>query len=133
MPEANEALPGGNEKIPVPVRRYVNLYPLELRFPDGMESALFGLRCFGSAERKFREIRGAYSTSMDYPRGYTPNPTNQEMCSAPTGQNEVVRAIFPASDCFLRSACCSRRSRDSMIRGRVYGRATIWVVNADPG
>ena len=72
MPVANEALPGRNAKIPVPVRRYVDLCPLELRFPDGTESEVFRFRCFGSSEHKSPEIRGAYSISMDYPRRCVP-------------------------------------------------------------
>jgi len=104
MREAHVDLPGHNEKIRVPARCYVKLHPLELPFTDGMETTVFGLACFGSAERKFGKISGVCSPPMNYPGAYTLNPTNQGVCSAMTGHNGVVRVVFSASDRFLRNA-----------------------------
>ena len=94
MPAPGEALPGRDAKMPVPAQHYVNGHPLEPPYPQGMETALFGLGCFWGAERKFWEIPGVYSTSVGYAGGYTPNPSYQEVCSGMTGHNEVVQVVY---------------------------------------
>lgn len=94
MPTPEEALPGRNGCMPVPARHFVLDSLLSPPFPDGMETALFGLGCFWGAERKFWEASGIYSTSVGYAGGYTLNPTYQEVCSGLTGHNEVVRVVF---------------------------------------
>ena len=94
MPDEDKALPGRDEKMPVPVKHHVNGNPLQAPFPDNMQMAMFGLGCFWGAERKFWEIPGVYSTSVGYAAGYTPNPTYQEVCGGQTGHNEVVLVIF---------------------------------------
>jgi len=94
IPEASESLAGNNEKMPVPGRYHVNCHHLEHPFPEGMETALFGLGCFWGAERKFRGIHGVYSTSVGYAGGYTPDPTYQGVCSWMTGHNGVVRVDY---------------------------------------
>jgi len=97
MPSANEALPGRATPIPVPAKHYVNGNPLQPPFPEGMETALFGMGCFWGAERKFWQQEGVYSTAVGYAAGYTPNPTYQEVCSGLTGHNEVVLVVFDPS------------------------------------
>ena len=94
MPDADKALPGRDEKMPVPAKHHVNGNPLQAPFPGNMKMAMFGLGCFWGAERKFWEIPGVYSTSVGYAAGYTPNPTYQEVCGGQTGHNEVVLVIF---------------------------------------
>ena len=94
MPDADKALPGRDEKMPVPAKHHVNGNRLQAPFPDNMQMAMFGLGCFWGAERKFWEIPGVYSTSVGYAAGYTPNPTYQEVCGGQTGHNEVVLVIF---------------------------------------
>jgi len=94
MPEPEEALPGRDEKMPVPDRHHVLGTPLEPPFPDGMELALFGLGCFWGAEKQFWQAEGVYSTSVGYAGGHTPHPTYREVCSGRTGHNEVVRVVF---------------------------------------
>jgi peptide-methionine (S)-S-oxide reductase len=94
MPGPGEALPGRTVKMPVPGQHHVNGHPLEPPYPEGMEAALFGMRCFWGAERKFWEINGVYSTSVGYAGGYTPNPDYQEVCSGITGHNEVVQVVY---------------------------------------
>ena len=94
MPKPEAALAGRNDCMPVPARHFVLGSPLSPPFPEGMETALFGLGCFWGAERKFWEASGVFSTSVGYAGGYTLNPTYQEVCSGLTGHNEVVQVVF---------------------------------------
>ena len=94
MPAPENALPGRAEAMPVTNRHYVNGHPIQPPFPEGLETALFGLGCFWGAERKFWQTPGVYSTAVGYAGGYTPNPTYQEVCTGRTGHNEVVRVIY---------------------------------------
>ncbi|MEO0536053.1 MAG: peptide-methionine (S)-S-oxide reductase MsrA [Cyanobacteria bacterium P01_A01_bin.123] len=94
MPTAEAALPGRAEAMPVPERHYVNGNPLQPPFPEGMETAMFGLGCFWGAERCFWQQAGVFSTAVGYAAGHTPNPTYQEVCSGQTGHNEVVQVIY---------------------------------------
>ncbi|MBE9240827.1 peptide-methionine (S)-S-oxide reductase MsrA [Synechocystis salina] len=94
MVAPNEALPGRSAPMPVPDKHFVNGHSLKAPFPEGMETAMFGLGCFWGAERKFWQIPGVYSTAVGYAAGYTPNPTYQEVCTGMTGHNEVVFVVF---------------------------------------
>ena len=94
MPSPEKALPGRSESMPVPDKHYVNGNPLKPPFPEGMETAMFGLGCFWGAERKFWQQEGVYSTAVGYAAGYTPNPTYQEVCTGMTGHNEVVLVVY---------------------------------------
>ncbi len=80
--------------MPVPAQHFVKFNPLTPPWPDGMETAVFGLGCFWGAERKFWEAKGVYSTAVGYAGGYTPNPTYEEVCSGRTGHAEVVLVVF---------------------------------------
>jgi peptide-methionine (S)-S-oxide reductase len=94
LPALHEALPGRAEKMPVTERHHINGRALTPPYPEGMETALFGLGCFWGAERKFWEHAGVYVTAVGYAGGLTPNPTYREVCSGMTGHNEVVRVVF---------------------------------------
>jgi len=94
LPSPEDALPGRAEKMPVPERHYVNGNPLTPPFPEGMETAMFGLGCFWGAERKFWQLDGVYTTAVGYAAGHTPNPTYHEVCSGMTGHAEVVLVVF---------------------------------------
>lgn len=94
MPTPEEALPGRSEAMPVPEAHYVNGHRLSPPWPEGMETALFGLGCFWGAERRFWQTEGVYVTAVGYAGGYTPNPTYREVCSGMTGHNEVVLVVF---------------------------------------
>jgi peptide-methionine (S)-S-oxide reductase len=95
MPTAATALPGRKEPIPTASRHFVNGHPLKGPYPEGLETAVFGLGCFWGAERKFWELGdGVYVTAVGYAGGFTPNPTYREVCSGRTGHNEVVRVVF---------------------------------------
>lgn len=94
LPTASEALPGRSEAMPVPSQHYVNGNQLKPPYPEGLETAMFGMGCFWGAERKFWQTSGVYATAVGYAAGITPNPTYQEVCSGMTGHNEVVRVVF---------------------------------------
>lgn len=94
IPTAADALPGRAEKMPVPAKHYVNGNPLKPPFPEGMETAVFGIGCFWGAERKFWQQEGVFTTAVGYAAGVTPNPTYNEVCSGMTGHNEVVLVVF---------------------------------------
>ena len=94
LPTAEEALPGRSQTMPVPSQHYVNDKQLKPPYPEGLETAMFGMGCFWGAERKFWQTGGVYSTAVGYAAGITPNPTYQEVCSGMTGHNEVVKVVF---------------------------------------
>ena len=94
MPAVDEALPGREEVMQVTNQHYVNGHNLLPPFPNGMQTAIFGLGCFWGAERRFWQTEGVYTTAVGYAAGYTPNPTYQEVCSGMTGHNEVVSVVF---------------------------------------
>ena len=94
LPGTAEALPGREQPIATTEKHFVNGHPLKAPFPDGMQTAIFGMGCFWGVERKFWQLPGVYSTAVGYAAGATPNPTYQEVCSGQTGQNEVVLVVF---------------------------------------
>jgi peptide-methionine (S)-S-oxide reductase len=94
MIEPSGALPGRSEPMRVPERHEVLGTPLQGPFPDGVQSAVFGMGCFWGAERIFWEADGVYTTAVGYAGGITPNPTYEEVCSGRTGHSEVVLVAF---------------------------------------
>ena len=80
--------------MPVPAAHDVNGHALQPPFPDGLETAVFGLGCFWGAERLFWKLPGVYSTAVGYAGGITPNPSYQEVCSGRTGHTEAVLVVF---------------------------------------
>lgn len=94
LPTVAEALPGRETVMPVPKQHFVNGNPLKPPFPEGMETAMFGMGCFWGAERKFWQQPGVFTTAVGYAAGLTPNPTYQEVCSGMTGHNEVVFVVY---------------------------------------
>jgi peptide-methionine (S)-S-oxide reductase len=94
MIDTERALPGREEEMRVPERHFVLGTPLKPPFPEGMQTAVFGMGCFWGAERKFWEADGVYTTAVGYAGGFTPNPTYEEVCSGSTGHNEVVLVVF---------------------------------------
>ena len=94
MVTPEDALSGSPKEMQVPERHYVLDTPLKPPFPDGLESAVFGMGCFWGAERVFWEAPGVYTTAVGYAGGYTPNASYREVCSGRTGHTEAVLVVF---------------------------------------
>jgi peptide-methionine (S)-S-oxide reductase len=97
MVSREDALPGRDEPLFVPETHEVLGTPLQGPWPEGTETAVFGMGCFWGAERMFWELDGVYSTAVGYAAGLTPNPSYEEVCSGLTGHNEVVLVVFDPS------------------------------------
>ncbi|MBN9070605.1 MAG: peptide-methionine (S)-S-oxide reductase MsrA [Rhizobiales bacterium] len=94
MPKREEALPGRDRAIATAREHHVSKRPLKGPYPEGLETAMFGLGCFWGAERLFWQIEGVWVTASGYAGGFTPNPTYQETCTGLTGHAEVVLVVF---------------------------------------
>ena len=99
LPTPEQALRGRAEPaFPVPERHTVLGTPLLGPYPEGLETADFGLGCFWGAERKFWQLpEGVWTTLVGYQGGYTENPTYEEVCSGLTGHTEAVRVVYDPS------------------------------------
>jgi peptide-methionine (S)-S-oxide reductase len=95
IPTKEEALPGRADPMPVPDQHFINHHRLRPPFPEGLETAMFGMGCFWGAERKFWQLGdGIFTTAVGYAAGSTPNPTYREVCSGMTGHTEAVLVVF---------------------------------------
>ena len=92
--QADSALPGRAVEVSVPERHDVLGTPLRGPFPEGVETAIFGMGCFWGAERIFWQAPGVYTTAVGYAGGLTPNPTYEEVCSGRTGHLEAVLVAY---------------------------------------
>jgi peptide-methionine (S)-S-oxide reductase len=95
LPNAREALTGRPDPIATAETHFVTGKPLKPPFPEGVETAVFGMGCFWGAERKFWQLgEGIFVTAAGYAGGLTPNPTYEEVCSGLTRHAEVVLVAF---------------------------------------
>jgi peptide-methionine (S)-S-oxide reductase len=94
LPTPAQALPGRARPLPTAETHFVNGHKLKGPYPDGFETAIFGLGCFWGAERKFWQTPGVYVTAVGYINGITPNPTYEETCTGLTGHAEAVLVVF---------------------------------------
>ena len=92
--EPEQVLPGRETPLPVPAHHDILGTPMQPPFPEGFETAVFGLGCFWGAERIFWKAPGVYTTAVGYAGGQTPNPTYEEVCSARTNHTEAVLVVF---------------------------------------
>ena len=95
MPSRETALPGRATPIPTAAEHEIFSRPLQGPYPEGLETAMFGLGCFWGAERKFWSLgAGIWVTAVGYAGGLTPNPTYDEVCTGMTGHNEAVLVVY---------------------------------------
>jgi peptide-methionine (S)-S-oxide reductase len=138
MPSPETALKGRPEPIPTAKTLFLNKRALKAPYPDGMETAIFGLGCFWGAERKFWEMGdGIWVTAVGYAGGITPNPTYEEVCSGRTGHNEVVLVVFDPKkvsyESLLKTFWESHDPTQGMRQGNDVGtqyRSGIYVMSA---
>ena len=97
VPTPAEALPGRPDPITVPGVHRILGTPLAGPWPDGTQTAIFGLGCFWGAEKAFWQLPGVVTTAVGYAGGSTPNPTYEESCTGRTGHAEVVLVAFDPS------------------------------------
>jgi peptide-methionine (S)-S-oxide reductase len=97
LPTPAEALPGRPDPIIQPGTHTVLGTPIAGPWPDGTQTAVFGLGCFWGAEKAYWQLPGVVSTAVGYAGGTTPNPTYREVCSGQTGHAEVVLVAFDPS------------------------------------
>ena len=98
---AEDALRGRPDAVAVAAPHRVSGRAMTPPYPDGFETAIFGMGCFWGAERLFWRLDGVWVTAVGYAGGYTPNPTYEEVCSARTGHAEVVLVVHdPAAVSF---------------------------------
>lgn len=101
LPSEAEALPGRSEPIRPGEPHFVNGRSLVGPYPDGLETALFGMGCFWGAERLFWALPGVHVTAVGYAGGHTPNPTYHETCTGRTGHTEAVLVVYDPSQIAL--------------------------------
>ena len=94
MVEPGDALPGRETPVRIAETHRVLGTPLKPPFPEGIETAYFGLGCFWGAERMFWQLPGVYTTAVGYQGGYTPNPSYEETCTNRTGHAEIVMVAY---------------------------------------
>ena len=137
MVSPEQALPGRTDQtMPVPAQHHALGTPLVGPWPNGFETAIFGMGCFWGAERKFWQTDGVYSTAVGYAGGYTPNCTYEECCSGLTGHAEVVLVVFDPSkvsyDDLLRVFWENHDPTQGMRQGNDIGsqyRSTVYALN----
>ena len=93
-PAAQTALPGRDAVMPTDAAHVVSGHPLKGPYPEGFQTAVFGMGCFWGVERVFWKLPGVWVTAAGYAGGATPNPTYEEVCSGRTGHAEVVQVVF---------------------------------------
>ena len=82
MPDEVTALTGKDTAMEVPPAHYVNGNLLAPPFPDGLETAVFGMGCFWGAERLFWQLPGVYTTAVVTPGASRRTPTTARCAAA---------------------------------------------------
>ena len=107
MPSSEDALPGRAQPMTIDEPHHVNGASLTPPWPDGAQTATFGMGCFWGAEKDFWTQPGVVTTAVGYAGGFTLNPTYEEVCSGQTGHAEVVLVVFDPARVELRGpAAC---------------------------
>ena len=95
MPSAASAPKGRPNPIPTAAEHEIFGRALKGPYPQGVETAYFGMGCFWGAERKFWELgSGIWVTAVGYGGGFTPNATYDEVSMGKTGHTELVLVAY---------------------------------------
>jgi peptide-methionine (S)-S-oxide reductase len=136
LPSPAAALPGRTDPIMTPGRHRVLGTPLAGPWPDGTQTAYFGLGCFWGDEKEFWQLPGVVTTAVGYAGGSTPNPTYEEVCTGRTGHAEVVLVAFDPSrityEELLKTFWEAHDPTQGMRQGNDMGtqyRSLIWTTN----
>ncbi|KAM9840599.1 mitochondrial peptide methionine sulfoxide reductase isoform 2-T2 [Aulostomus maculatus] len=131
MPTPEEALPGRTDSIKISIKHDVNGNRTVPPFPEGTETAMFGMGCFWGAERKFWRQKGVYSTQVGYAGGFTPNPTYNEVCSGMRQGNDAGTtyrsAIYTSTQQQLEEALASKDQYQKVLTEEGFGPITTEV------
>lgn len=138
LPTAETALPGRAEIMPTDATHFVTGRPLKGPYPEGFQTAIFGMGCFWGVERVFWSLPGVWATSVGYSGGITPNPTYEEVCTGRTGHNEVVQVVFDPAvitygdllKAFWENHDPTQGMRQGNDRGTQY-RSAVYTLNAE--
>ena len=103
-PPPPRPFPAATPRCPSPPTHFVNGHALTPPYPEGFETAVFGMGCFWGAERRSGRSPASGSTAVGYAGGITPNPTYEEVCSGRTGHTEAVLVVFDPEVVTVRPA-----------------------------
>lgn len=92
--DADSALAGRDEAVPVAPANLVTGNPMTPPFPEGHRSIVLGLGCFWGAEKIYWQMEGVWTTAVGYAGGWTHNPSYEEVCSGATGHTEAVLVVY---------------------------------------
>ncbi|WP_394855101.1 peptide-methionine (S)-S-oxide reductase MsrA [Dietzia maris] len=92
--DAEAALPGRADPVPVAPANIVTGNPMVPPFPEGHETIVLGMGCFWGAEKILWQLDGVWTTAAGYAGGWTPNPTYEETCTGASGHTEAVLVVF---------------------------------------
>jgi peptide-methionine (S)-S-oxide reductase len=138
MVEPGSAFAGRSQEVRVPDRHEVLGTPLRGPFPEGVETAIFGMGCFWGAERIFWQAPGVYTTAVGYAGGVTPNPSYEEVCSGRTGHTEAVLVAYDTAvtsyeemlKLFWEGHDPTQGMRQGNDVGTQYRSAILWIDDA---
>ena len=138
LPDADGALPGRSQTMPVAPAHVVLGTPMTPPFPEGFRQVVVGMGCFWGVERIFWQLPGVYTTAVGYAGGITPNPSYEEVCSGMTGHNEVALIVFDPSvtsfEALLKAFWEGHDPTQGMRQGNDIGtqyRSGIYVADQD--
>ena len=138
LPDADAALPGRSQIMPVAPAHVVLGTPMTPPFPEGFGHVVVGMGCFWGAERIFWQLPGVYTTAVGYAGGSTPNPSYEEVCSGLTGHTEAVLVVFDPAvtsyEAMLKAFWEGHDPTQGMRQGNDIGtqyRSGIYVANED--